>query len=127
MDTCAWDDEIRSTDRRHLSSMENRRAKNWYETDPCFGLTLITSMFFLVVTAVGRFNLLLVRGWTDVRDLVVIIVDAASTVPTVETVALGAGKIIVPVPCGLLTFFIRIGIRSRMTCSIVKAKESADL
>ena len=38
-------------------------------------------------------------------------------------VSLAAGIIFVPLPRGLVTFRIRIGIRARIACSIVKAAE----
>lgn len=97
-------------------------AKKPYEMDPLFEWTLITKILFLAVTAVGCLGLLWVREWTELRGLKVTGMDAACILLLVQSVSIDAGKIIVPVSRGLPTFFIRIGMRSRLTCSIVNAE-----
>ena len=91
--------------------------------DCLFEWTFTTRTFFLDVTAVGCFTALSVEASKDSRDLNVIGFIFALTLILVDALPVGPGGIRVPGPRGLLTFLIRSGIHSRMTCSIVRANK----
>ena len=88
----------------------------------------MTRMRFFTVTAVGRFarlvRVLLMRdcGGRNAggvgRRGEVILVEAEAFIES--------GRIVVPVPLGFVTFLIRIGILSRITCSIVNGCITSD-
>lgn len=87
----------------------------------------MTRMLCLMVTAVGRLTRpsAIPRPEFCGRNNKEVEVFAVNVGRREET-SLGSGTIFVPLPRGLLTFRIRIGICARMACSIVKAARRSD-
>ena len=80
-----------------------------------------------MVTAVGRLARPSVISGPELRGRNSSEVEAlAVNVGLRGKVSLGSGTIFVPLPRGLVTFRIRIGIRARIACSIVKAAKGSD-
>ena len=112
---------MRSTERRHLSRIANVRSKKPREEVRLLERRLMTRMRFFTVTAVGRFaRLVWVPLMPDFWERNAGGVGRRGGVMSVEAGAfVESGRIVVPVPLGFVTFLIRIGMLSRITCSIV--------
>src|SRR2546430_8647486 len=117
MDTCTSLVEMRSIDSRHLSRVEKILAKKPCDRDRLLECTLITRMLCLTVTAVG----LLGRLRSACIDVALLARKSFEGSPArASSISAGlSGKMTVPFPRGFATFFILMGIRARIACSIV--------
>ena len=88
----------------------------------------MTRMRFFTVTAVGRFaRLARVLLMPDFRERNAGGVGRRGEAILVDEQAfVESGRIVVPVPLGLVTFLIRIGMLSRITCSMVNGCMTSD-
>ena len=88
----------------------------------------MTRMRFFTVTAVGRFTLLSDRlGVVGLRERKAGGGGRCGKLYLVKAETLDeSGRMVVPVPRGLVTFRIRIGMLARITCSMVNGWMTSD-